>query len=118
MKTFCFALALVGMTSGPAYAQAPAARAGDATSHGGTVTTGAPTVIVGGQPAARVLDMASCPVVSPQPGPPPHDGGPIATGSATVFIGGKPAARTGDTITETGATSVIAGGAPTVLIGN
>jgi uncharacterized Zn-binding protein involved in type VI secretion len=37
---------------------------------------------------------------------------------STVFIGGKPAARMGDTIVEVGATSAIAAGAPTVLIGN
>lgn len=118
MKTCCFAFVLVVLGAAGAHAQAPAARIGDATSHGGAVTTGAPTVLIGGKPAARMLDAASCPVVSPQPGPPPHVGGPIATGSSSVFIGGQPAARVGDTVTETGATSVIVAGAPTVLIGN
>ena len=118
MKLFGSVVVLVVLGAGAAHAQAPAARQGDLTSHGGAVLTGTPTVVIGGRPAARVLDMASCPVVPPQPGPSPHVGGPITTGSATVFIGGKPAARSGDTITETGATSVITGGAATVLIGN
>ena len=119
MKTSLVALAIIVLAAGSAYAQAPAARIGDPTSHGGAVITGSPTVIIGGQPAARVLDTASCPVVPPPPsGLPPHVGGPITTGSSTVFVGGRPAARAGDTIIETGATSVITTGAPTVLIGN
>jgi uncharacterized Zn-binding protein involved in type VI secretion len=64
-----------------------------------------PTVIVGGQPAARVGDMAVCvaPVMDV-----------IAIGSATVIIGGQPAARIGDTTMHGGSIVV---GCPTVIIG-
>jgi uncharacterized Zn-binding protein involved in type VI secretion len=65
---------------------------------------GCPTVLIGGQPAARVGDMATC------VGPPDV----IAQGSATVLIGGQPAARMGD-MTAHGGTITI--GLPTVLIG-
>ena len=65
---------------------------------------GCPTVLIGGMPAARVGDMATC------VGPPDT----IAMGSATVTIGGMPAARMGD-LTAHGGTIVI--GCPTVLIG-
>lgn len=95
-----------------------------------------------GQPAARVLDMHVCPMVT---GIIPHVGGPIlppcavtvitvmmpqarvgdmlvcvgppdviALGSFTVLAMGQPAARMGD-LTAHGGTIVI--GAPTVLIG-
>ena len=62
------------------------------------------TVLIGGQPAARMGDMATC------TGPPDS----IVMGSATVMIGGQPAARMGDTTAHGG--SVIAG-CPTVIIG-
>ena len=65
---------------------------------------GAPTVLIGGLPAARVGDMAVC------VGPPDV----IALGSFTVLIGGQPAARMGD-LTAHGGTIVL--GCPTVLIG-
>ncbi|MGS2764497.1 PAAR domain-containing protein [Sinomicrobium sp. M5D2P9] len=65
---------------------------------------GEPTVLIGGLPAARVGDMATC------TGPPDS----IVAGSATVFIGGMPAARLGDT-TAHGGTIIL--GEPTVLIG-
>jgi uncharacterized Zn-binding protein involved in type VI secretion len=65
---------------------------------------GEPTVLIGGIPAARVGDMATC------TGPPDS----IAMGSGTVFIGGMPAARMGD-VTAHGGT--IVAGCPTVLIG-
>ena len=72
---------------------------------GGPITgPGAPTVLIGGLPAARVSDMAVC------VGPPDT----IVKGSATVLIGGLPAARMGDT-TAHGGTVVL--GCPTVLIG-
>ena len=64
---------------------------------------GAPTVLIGGLPAARVGDMAVC------VGPPDV----IALGSFTVLIGGMPAARMGD-LTAHGGTIVL--GYPTVLI--
>ncbi len=65
---------------------------------------GCPNVLVGGMPAARVGDMATC------VGPPDT----IMMGSTNVLIGGMPAARMGD-ITMHGGSIVI--GLPTVLIG-
>jgi len=57
---------------------------GDMTSHGGTVTLGFPTVLIGGQPAARMGDMHVCPMVPP-PGV-PHVGGPMVLGIVGVLI--------------------------------
>jgi uncharacterized Zn-binding protein involved in type VI secretion len=65
---------------------------------------GCPTVLIGGLPAARATDMATC------VGPPDI----IVLGSMTVLIGKLPAARMGD-ITAHGGTIVL--GLPTVLIG-
>lgn len=65
---------------------------------------GAPTVLIGGLPAARVGDMCVC------VGPPDV----IALGCFTVLIGGQPAARMGDMTAHGGA---IVLGCPTVLIG-
>lgn len=65
---------------------------------------GCPTVLIGGQPAARVTDMCTC------VGPPDT----IAKGSMTVMIGNLLAARMGD-ITAHGGSIVI--GCPTVMIG-
>ena len=62
-------------------AAAPAARKGDMTSHGGTITTGCATVLIGGLLAARAGDMTVCPMVTPLIPPIPHVGGPILTGS-------------------------------------
>jgi uncharacterized Zn-binding protein involved in type VI secretion len=95
----------------------PAARMGDLTAHGGTIVAGYPTVLIGGQPAARLGDMHTCPMVTPGTPPIPHVGGPITMGSATVLIGGQPAARMGDMATCTGPPDTIAAGCPTVLIG-
>jgi uncharacterized Zn-binding protein involved in type VI secretion len=93
----------------------PAARVGDPTSHGGVITgPGSPTVLICGQPAARMGDMHTCPMVT---GVVPHVGGPIVMGSATVLIGNMPAARMGDQATCTGPPDSIVGGCPTVLIG-
>ncbi|HQE91675.1 MAG TPA: PAAR domain-containing protein [Anaerolineae bacterium] len=94
----------------------PAARLGDATAHGGAIVVGCPTVLIGGQPAARVGDMHTCPMVT---GVVPHVGGPILPpGSVTVLIGGMPAARVGDQATCSGPPDVIIPpGCPTVLIG-
>lgn len=71
---------------------------------GPVLPPGEPTVLIGGLPAARVGDMATC------TGPPDS----IAMGSASVLIGGMPAARMGD-VTAHGGT--IVAGCPTVLIG-
>jgi len=65
---------------------------------------GAPTVLIGNLPAARVSDMATC------VGPPDA----IAMGSTTVLIANLPAARMGDSCAH-GGTIVV--GLPTVLIG-
>ena len=75
---------------------------------GGPVTgPGAPNVLVGGLPAARVGDMLVC---TGAPGV--FDS--IVKGSATVMIGGVPAARMGDTCAH-GGTIIL--GCPTVMIG-
>ena len=92
----------------------PAARVGDM--HTCPMTTGpvphvggpilppgAPTVLIGGMPAARVGDMCVC------TGPPDA----IVVGSTKVMIGGMPAARMGD---QTAHGGVIVLGAPTVMI--
>jgi uncharacterized Zn-binding protein involved in type VI secretion len=93
----------------------PAARMGDSTSHGGSIVLGLPTVLIGGQPAARVGDMHVCPMVT---GVVPHVGGPIMPpGSPTVLIGNMPAARLGDMATCTGPPDSIIMGCMTVLIG-
>jgi uncharacterized Zn-binding protein involved in type VI secretion len=93
----------------------PAARMGDQCAHGGTIVVGLPTVLIGGQPAARVGDMHACPMSD---GPKPHVGGPITgPGSPTVFIGGMPAARMGDMAQCAGPPDTIIKGFPTVMIG-
>ena len=90
----------------------PAARVGDVTNHGGTITgPGVSTVLIAGMPAAVAGDLHTCtlppnghqPTVSPFP-----------TGSGTVLIGGRPALRVGD-MCGCGASAAL--GAPTVMIG-
>jgi len=71
---------------------------------GPILPAGEPTVLIGGIPAARVGDMATC------TGPPDS----ILMGSTTVLIGGMPAARMGDSTAHGG---TIVAGEPTVLIG-
>ena len=71
---------------------------------GGPIAAGAPTVLIGSMPAARVGEMAIC------VGPPDS----IVKGSATVLINNMPAARIGDNTSHGG---VIVVGCPTVLIG-
>ncbi|WP_343605903.1 PAAR domain-containing protein [Fluviicola sp.] len=71
---------------------------------GPILPAGEPTVLIGGMPAARMGDMATC------SGPPDT----ITSGSATVLIGGKPAARMTDTTSHGG---TIVAGLATVLIG-
>lgn len=71
---------------------------------GPILPAGEPTVLIGGMPAARVGDMATC------TGPPDT----IVAGSGTVMIGGMPAARLGDSTAHGGA---IVTGFSTVLIG-
>jgi len=71
---------------------------------GGPILMGAPTVLTGKAPQARISDPCLC------VGPPDM----IAKGSATVLVAGLPAARIGDTCAHGG--SVVMG-YPTVLIG-
>ncbi len=71
---------------------------------GPVLPPGAPMVLIGGMPAARMGDMAAC------AGPPDT----IVQGSATVLIGGMPAARMGDMTAHGGQ---IVAGYPTVIIG-
>lgn len=71
---------------------------------GGPILSGAPTVLTGKLPQARVTDTCLC------VGPPDM----IAKGSATVLVCKLPAARIGDTCGHGG--SVVMG-CPTVLIG-
>ena len=72
---------------------------------GGPITApGAPTVLIGGLPAARMGDLAQC------VGPPAT----LTVCSTTVLIAGAPAARIGD-VTSHGGNVVT--GLPTVLIG-
>jgi len=93
---------------------APAARVGDMhvcpmvtvlVPHvgGPILPPGGITVLIGGMPAARAGDLATC------VGPPDV----IVLGSFTVLIGGQPAARMGD-LTAHGGTIVL--GYPQVLI--
>ncbi len=91
----------------------PAARLGDTTATGDVVTgPGVPTVLIGGVPAAVVGDLVSGGVCV----------GSITVGSPTVLIGGRPAARVTSQVVGTNpasgvpVTTVIAVGAPTVLI--
>lgn len=71
---------------------------------GGPVIKGMPTVLIGGPPAARIGDMATC------AGPPDV----ISTGETTVLIGNQPAARMTDSTAHGGK---IVAGCPTVMIG-
>lgn len=71
---------------------------------GPIVGPGAPTVLIGSLPAAKVGDLAVC------VGPPDS----IIKGSATVMVMGMPAARLGDSTAHGGAIMM---GFPTVLIG-
>ena len=86
------------------------------------IITGAPTVMIGGQPAARTTDQ-SAPCVLP--GCVPGGPGMIALGSATVMIGGMPAARVNDMTSHVACVApipsptgkILPPGCPTVMIG-
>jgi uncharacterized Zn-binding protein involved in type VI secretion len=71
---------------------------------GPVLPPGAPTVMIGGMPAAKVGDMLTC------AGPPDT----IAAGSSSVMIGGSPAARQGDSTAHGGSITL---GCATVIIG-
>lgn len=71
---------------------------------GPIIGPGAPNVLIGGLPAARLGDMLVC------VGPPDS----IVKGSSTVMIGGVPAARMGDSTAHGGQIML---GAFNVMIG-
>jgi uncharacterized Zn-binding protein involved in type VI secretion len=98
----------------------PAARVGDQTAHGGVIMPpGTPTVLIGGQPAAKMNDMHTCPMQTPGTPPIPHVGGQIIATSATVLVGGQPIAVAGDTaICSGGPPATIVAGCPTVMVGS
>ncbi|OGQ94554.1 MAG: PaaR repeat-containing protein [Deltaproteobacteria bacterium RIFOXYD12_FULL_57_12] len=90
----------------------PAARVGDTTNHGGTITgPGVATVLIGGMPAAVVGDLHVCSL-------PPTGHQPTVSafpaGSTTVLISGRPALRITDACI-CGAMAAV--GEPTVIIG-
>ena len=72
---------------------------------GPVMPPGKPTVLIGGMPAATILNMCTC------AGPPDM----IIQGSSSVFINGLPAARMGDMTVHGGR---IVSGCFTVLIGD
>lgn len=84
-----------------------AARISDITADGVITGTGAPTILIGGLPAAVVGDIGT-----PASGNAP---GPFLLGSQSVLIEGKPALRVGDVCSN--GTSTIIMGATNVLIG-
>lgn len=86
------------------------------------IPPGAPTVMIGGQPAARMTDMtAPCMLAGCVPAGP----GQIIMGSPTVLISNMPAARVNDPTLHSSCVAPIPSpsgqimppGAPTVLIG-
>ncbi len=91
----------------------PAARVGDTTATGDAITgPGVPTVLIAGMPASVMGDMVSGAACT----------GSIVMGSPTVLIGGRPAARVtsqvagANPVTGVPVSTVVAMGAPTVLI--
>jgi uncharacterized Zn-binding protein involved in type VI secretion len=71
-----------------------------------------------GKPAARLMDMHTCPMVTPGVPPVPHVGGPITgPGVPTVIIGGMPAAVMGDMCICVGPPDTIILGSMGVMIG-
>ncbi len=86
------------------------------------IVQGAPNVLIGGSPAARVGDMTQpCVLATCVPAGP----GVVAQGSATVLIANMPAARVGDVTAHASCVApipmptgkVLPPGCPTVIIG-
>lgn len=86
------------------------------------IVAGAPTVLIGGKPAARLSDITQpCMLASCVPGGP----GMVSMASTSVLIGGLPAARVGDQTLHAACVApipapmgkIIPPGCPTVLIG-
>lgn len=89
-----------------------AARVGDTSNHGGTITgPGVSTVLIKGMPAAVAGDLHVCSL--PPNGHQPTTS-PFTSGSATVLISGRPALRVTDSC-ACGAMAAV--GEPTVIIG-
>jgi uncharacterized Zn-binding protein involved in type VI secretion len=69
-------------------------------------------------PAARLTDMHTCPLATPDVPPVPHVGGPVlGPGMPTVMIGGLPAATVGSLCLCVGPPDSIVKGSATVRIG-
>ena len=65
-------------------------------------------------PSARITDMHTCPLATPNP----HVGGPVTgPGVPTVLIGGLPASVIGDLCVCAGPPDVVVKGSATVMIG-
>ena len=80
-------------------------RIGDIHSHGGTIITGASSVVDQNSPTARIGDLAVCPI---------HGIVTIVTGNNTVIDEGSPTASIGDLLScgaviVTGASNVVDG---------
>ena len=91
----------------------PACTITSQTAHGGVVTVGFPTVLIGMMPASRIGDLHVCPMVT---GVVPHVGGPFILGSPTVLVGNMPQSRVTDTLTCVGPPDVAVMGCETVLV--
>ena len=76
------------------------------------IVKGAPTVMIGSSPAARIADMTQPCLI---PGCVPGGPGLIAMGSATVLIGGMPSARAGDMTQHAACVGPIPGPVGTIL---
>ena len=92
----------------------PACTITSQTAHGGIVTVGFPTVLIGGKPASRIGDLHVCPMVTVLV---PHVGGPFVLGSPTVLVGMMPQSRVTDQLVCVGPPDVAVMGVPTVLVG-
>ena len=92
----------------------PACHITSQTAHGGVVTVGYPTVMIGFLPASRIGDLHVCPMTT---GPVPHVGGPFTLGSPTVLVGMMPQSRVTDMLTCVGPPDTAVMGCETVLVG-
>ena len=92
----------------------PACTITSQTAHGGVVTVGFPTVLIGNLPASRIGDLHVCPMVT---GVVPHVGGPFILGSPTVLVGNMAQSRVTDQLTCVGPPDVAMMGCETVLVG-
>ena len=87
-----------------------------------TIIKGQPTVLIGGMPAARVMDMT---LPCMLPGCVPAGPGQIVLGGFTVLVGSMPQARVGDMTMHSSCVAPIPGptgkilppGCPTVMVG-